>query len=312
MPDHIKGILAMASAAMIWGVSSIYYKALSHVPPLEVLSHRSLWSLVFLLLVLAVQGRLAVPFQVLRQPRTMGWIALASGLISVNWFLFIYSVQIGRAVDSSLGYFIFPLLSVLLGAVVLGERLSRLKAVAVALAGMAVLGLALALGVTPWIALILAITFAGYGLLKKQIPVGPVVSVTLEVLILLPLAAVWLWGAEVQGWQGIGTQTPGVFGENWRDSLLLVLSGILTGGPLILMSYASKRISLASLGLVMYINPTLQFLVAVAIFGEAITPAHMVAFHAIWHALALYSWAGFAEERSLRRAARKSSTDSMT
>lgn len=302
----------MASAATIWGVSSIYYKGLSHIPPLEILSHRSLWSLVFLLLVLAAQGRLSVLVQALRQPRLLVWVALASALISVNWFLFIYSVQIGRAVDSSLGYFIFPLLSVLLGALVLGERLSRLKWIAVSLTSVAVVGLAFALGVTPWIALVLAVTFAGYGLLKKQISVGPVVSVTLEVLILLPLAALWLWGAEIQGWQGIGTQTAGVFGENWRDSLLLVFSGILTGGPLILMSYASKRISMASLGLVTYINPTLQFLVAVLVFGEGISTAHMVAFPVIWLALALYSWAGFAEERSARRAARNSSTESTT
>ncbi|AML52312.1 EamA family transporter RarD [Falsihalocynthiibacter arcticus] len=312
MPEHIKGSLAMLLACVVWGFSSIYYKAIDHVAPLEVLSHRSLWSLAFLLGILAVQGRLPTLWPILRDHRKMLWITAASLLISINWFLFIYAVQSGRAVESSLGYFIFPLFAVLLGAFVLGERLGPLKWAAVALAAMAVMGLTYALEAPPWISLVLSSTFAVYGLIKKQLDAGPVVSVTLEVLILLPLGVIWLWGAHTQGWQAIGTQTPGVFGKNWQDSLLLIFSGVLTAVPLLLLSYASKRVSLATLGLLTYVNPTLQFLVAVFLFGEIMTPAHLIAFPVIWIALALYSVVSFSEERSSRKALRNAATVSTT
>ncbi|WP_380052927.1 EamA family transporter RarD [Falsihalocynthiibacter sp. SS001] len=306
MSESVKGSLAMLFACVVWGFSAVYYKSIDHVPPLEVLCHRSLWSLVFLLMVLAVQGRLGMLRDMLGNPRALCWIGVAALMISTNWFLFIFAVQTGRTVDSSLGYFIFPLLAVLLGAFVLGERLGTLKWVAVGLAALAVTGLTVALGAAPWISLTLAVTFAFYGLLKKQIDAGPVVSVTLEVLLISPLVLFWIWGAETQGWTAFGDQEAGAFGNSWSDSLLLMFSGVLTGGPLILMSYASKRISLATLGLLTYVNPTLQFVVAVALFGEVITPAHMVAFPIIWVALALYSAVSFAEERSARKASRNS------
>lgn len=302
----------MLFACTVWGFSALYYKAIDHVPPIEVLCHRSLWSLVFLLVVLAVQGRIKDLPPVFRDKRKLLWIGIASLLISVNWFLFIYAVQIGRTVDSSLGYFIFPLLAVLLGYLVLGERFSPLKWLAVVITTIAVSGLTYVLGAAPWISIVLASTFAIYGLIKKQLDVGPVLSVTVEVILLVPLVAIWLWGAHRLGWQGIGDQAAGAFGKNWHDSLMLMLAGILTGGPLILMSYASKRISLATLGLVTYVNPTLQFLVAVTVFGEAITAAHMLAFPVIWVALALYSVVSFSEERSARKLARNSSTVSTT
>lgn len=302
----------MLFACTVWGFSAIYYKAIDHVPPIEVMCHRSLWSLVFFLIVLSLQGRLSEIAPILRDRKKLLWVAAAALMISVNWFLFIYAVQIGRTVDSSLGYFIFPLFAVLLGYVVLGERLAPLKWVAVAITAVAVSGLTYALGAAPWISLTLASTFAVYGLIKKQLDVGPVLSVTIEVILLVPPVVLWLWGAHVWGWQGIGDQTPAAFGKNWQDSLLLTLSGILTGGPLILMSYASKRISLATLGLVTYVNPSLQFLVAVTVFGEMITPAHMIAFPMIWIALALYTAVSFSEERSSRKQTRKSSTVSTT
>lgn len=308
MTDTVKGLLAMFVACAIWGVSSIFYKALSHVSALEVLAHRCLWSFVFLFTVLLVQRRVGTLWALFKDWPVIWRIALASTLISVNWFLFIFSVQIGRAVDSSLGYFIFPLFSVLLGAFVLGETLGRLKWAAVLLAALAVVGLTIGLGTAPWIALILASTFALYGLIKKQLPVGPVVSVTCEVLLIIPLAVFWLFAAHVWGWQGFGAQAAGAMGRDGWTTLLLLLAGPLTGGPLLLMSYALRRLSLASAGLVGYSNPTLQFLVAVTVLGEVITPYHMIAFPLIWLALALYTWASFSEERSLRRAARKAPT----
>lgn len=303
MTEAGKGVLAMAAASTIWGLSALYYKQLAHVPPLEVLSHRTLWSLLLFALVLAVQGRLGQVRAVLRNRRETARVALAAMMISVNWFLFIYSVQVGRAVEASLGYYIFPLVAVLLGLVVLGEGLSRWQWLAVALAAAAVGTLTLGLGVPPWISLALAVTFGFYGLIKNGLGAGPVVSVTTEVVLLAPLALIWLWGVHTQGWTGLVGRNLGIFGRDLHDSLLLAGSGLLTGGPLILFSYASKRVSMASIGLVQYINPTLQFLVASLIFIEPVTRWHLVALPLIWGALALYSWDSLRQDRRSRNAA---------
>ncbi|MDE0589943.1 EamA family transporter RarD [Halocynthiibacter sp. C4] len=308
MTETAKGLIAMFVACAIWGFSSLYYNALSEVPPMEVLAHRSFWSFVFLLAVLAKQGRVRELWDLCRDRPMIVRVALSAALISVNWFLFIFAVQTGRLVDSSLGYFIYPLLAVLLGAFVLGEKLAPLKWFAVALAGGAVIWLTIGLGATPWIALMLASTFALYGLIKKQISAGPVVSVTGEVFLMLPLVVFWLFAAHVWGWQPIGPQEAGGFGRDTQTTLLLMLAGPMTGGPLLMMSYALKRVSMVSAGLVAYTNPSLQFLLAITVLGEAVTRYHLVAFPIIWFALGIYTWVSFAEERSLRKAARKSET----
>ncbi|SLN22582.1 EamA-like transporter family protein [Pseudoruegeria aquimaris] len=310
MTEARKGVLAMVAACSIWGLSALYYRLLNHVPPLEVLSHRTLWSLVFFGLVLLVQGRLREVGALLGGGRQLAYVALASLMISANWFLFILSIQIGRAVESSLGYYIFPLVAVLMGAGIFGERLSRAQWGAVALAALAVLGLTLGLGVAPWISLALAVTFALYGVIKKSLRAGPVVSVTAEVILLAPLALVWLWGVHVLGWEGLTGRNVAAFGQSWRESLLLACAGPITAGPLILFSYASRRIPLSTLGLVQYLNPTLQFLVAVLVLGEPFTRWHALAFPMIWAALALYSLDALRQDRALRRAETSAGTSS--
>ncbi|MCT8160229.1 EamA family transporter RarD [Pseudoruegeria sp. SHC-113] len=310
MTEARKGILAMVAACAIWGLSALYYRLLTHIPPLEVLAHRTLWSLVFFGLVLLAQRRLGEVRSLLVNGQALWLVALASLMISVNWFLFILSIQIGRAVESSLGYYIFPLVAVLLGAGFFGERLSRAQWIAVGLAAFAVLGLTLGLGVAPWISLALAITFGLYGVIKKSLPAGPVVSVTAEVVLLLPLALVWLWGVHVLGWEGLTGRNVAAFGQGWRESLLLACAGPMTAGPLILFSYASRRIPLSTLGLVQYLNPTLQFLVAVLVLGEPFTRWHALAFPMIWAALALYTLDAFRQERALRRASVSAGTSS--
>ena len=312
MSEAQKGIAAMVGACVVWGLSAMYYKQLAHVPPLEVLSHRTLWSLVFFGVVLTLQNRTAEILELFKSGRVLAMIGLAAVMISTNWFLFIYSIQVGKAVEASLGYYIFPLVAVMLGYVMLREGLTGPKWLAVAMAGIAVLVLTLRLGVAPWISVTLAVTFGLYGLIKKGTPAGPVVSVATEVLLLAPLALIWLWGVHLQGWQGLVGRNLGVFGHNWHDSLMLVGSGVITGGPLILFSYASKRISMATVGLVQYVNPTLQFLVAVLVFAEPFTRWHLIAFPIIWAALAVYSWDSVRQERVARRAAVSSGTSSTT
>ncbi|MEQ8900390.1 MAG: EamA family transporter RarD [Roseovarius sp.] len=298
MREETKGIIAMVATCTVWGLSGIYYKLLDHIPPIEILAHRTLWSCVFFAFVLLIQGRISVLGQALAGRKSILLIGFAALMISTNWFVFITSIQIGRAMEASLGYYIFPLVAVLLGAIAFRERLGKAQLFAVALALCAVVTLTWGLGVPPWIALILASSFGLYGLVKKGLSVGPVVSVTAEVLLLSPIALTVLWYFHSDG--------HGAFAVNWRDSLLLMFSGILTGTPLIMFSYATKRVTLATVGLVQYLNPTLQFLVATLIFQEAFSFWHAVAFAMIWTALAIYTTASLRQDRAARRAILKS------
>ncbi len=301
MIDRTKGVLAMAAASTIWGLSPLYYKLIAEVPPLEVLSHRTLWSLLFFALVLALQGRLAEVPKLLRGYQLLV-VGFAAVMISANWFMFILAVQTGHAVQASLGYYIFPLFAVVTGFLVFGERLSLAQGIAVGLAALAVVVLTLGLGVAPWLSLMLAATFAIYGLIKKRIDAGPVVSVAAEVLLLSPFALVWLAVVHSGMVVEIAGRSGGWFGRDWQISLLLAFSGVLTGGPLVLFSYASRRISMASLGLTQYLNPTLQFLCATLVFKEPFTHWHLVAFGLIWTALAIYSIEALRQDRAARRA----------
>ncbi|NOR63962.1 MAG: EamA family transporter RarD [Rhodobacteraceae bacterium] len=281
------GILAILAASLIWGLSGLFYKALAHVPPLEVLSHRTLWSLLLFGIILAFRGRLGAVLAALKSRRTVAALALAAVMISLNWGGFIMSIQFGYALEASLGYYFFPLMVVLLGALFLGERFSRGQGAALGLMAMAVLVLTVGLGAPPWIALYLATTFSIYALIKKQVAAGPMVSVFIEVLLLSPLAVVWLYGAHSVGWATV-PRPAGWFGDNWQDSVLLILTGPMTAGPLILFSYAAQRVRLSTVGLIQYLNPTLQFMVATLIFSEPFTQWHAIALPLIWAALALY------------------------
>lgn len=276
-----RGLLAMIVACVIWGLSGIFYHQLAHVPAIEVLSWRTVSSLVFLLMVMAALRRLGRVRTALSDVRVLRRLVLASAMISLNWFLFIFAIQSGQAMEASLGYYVFPLIAVLLGRLIFGEMLGPLQWVSVGLAGGAVAILAWGLGVAPWIALALALTFASYGVLKKGVGAGPLSSVTIEVLILTPFALIWMFGFG----QGV----------NWdlRTLALLAAAGVVTGGPLLLFAYAAQRVRLSTIGLVQYLNPTLQFGVATLILAEPFTLWHGVAFPMIWLGLALYSWAGW-------------------
>ncbi|WP_224824479.1 EamA family transporter RarD [Cognatishimia sp. MH4019] len=297
MSEAGKGVAAMIVACVVWGLSPLYYKLIAHVPPGEVLAHRTLWSLMFFACVLVLQGRLGALGEAVQRWRM---VLLAALLVSVNWFVFIFSVQVGRTVEASLGYYIFPLVAVVLGIVIFRERLRLWQGLAVALASVAVVVLSVGVGAVPWISLVLAVTFGFYGVLKKRLDMGPVVSVTCEVLLLAPIALLWLGGLHL----GLFDEgRPGaVFGSSLFDSGILMLSGVLTGGPLILFSYAARRVALASIGVIQYLNPSLQFFCAVVVFAEPFTRAHAIAFPLIWTALAIYSVAALRQERAARKA----------
>lgn len=281
MSEATKGVWAVIAACTIWGISSVFYKMLSHVPAIEVLAHRTVWSVVFFTIVLVIQRRFMALREVFGSLIRIGIVGLASIMIAFNWFCFIYAIQIGHATEASFGYFIFPLVAVCLGVVFFGERLSLGQKLAIALAAVAVLTLGVGQGVVPWVPLALSLSFGAYSALKKRLEMGPVVSVTGEVILLLPIALglMLYFGA---------TGTSGVQGDVWTIGLLMV-SGPLTAIPLILFSYATRRVDLATVGILQYLNPTLQFLCALLILQEPFGYWYAIAFPMIWIALILYS-----------------------
>ena len=286
-----QGILAILAACVIWGLSPLYYNLLTMVPPLELLAQRTLWSFLFFALVLGLQGRFSALIHALGNRGHVITLFAAACAIAVNWYFFIYSVQINRVSEASLGYFIFPLVAVVFGLIVFKEKLSALQWVAVALAVFAVLILTYGLGVAPWLALVLSLSFGTYSVLKKRLDLSPVISVTLEVMLLLPLTVPYLL---IQNWS-IQDST-----DSWQIWFLLMGSGPLTATPLILFSYATRRISMSTVGIMQYINPSIQFLVALLIFAEPMTDWHFGAFSVIWVAVVIYSWSGFSARNAAK------------
>ena len=289
MQEITKGIVAVITAATIWGVAPVYYSLLKHIPPVEILSHRTLWSFLFFAIVLMYQKRLVEIWQALFGRKALLPMLIASVLIATNWFFFIHSVQTGQATEASLGYFIMPLISVVFGVAIFKENLSFEQWFAVGLAALAVLLLTYGLGVPPWIALIISTSFALYGVIKKHLEIPPMVAVTVEVLFLSPIALSILGYYHV--WIG------GHFGGDAWTTFLLILSGPLTATPLILFSYSARRVKLATVGILQYINPSLQFICAITILSETLTFWHAIAFPIIWIALILYTFVSFHSKR---------------
>lgn len=296
MSERGRGILALLACFLTWGLSPLFYRLLNQVPAGEVLAHRTIWSLALFSGILALQGRLAELRRVLTG-RHVGMVFAAALVVSANWGLYIWAVQHGHVIESSLGYYIFPLVAVLLGVAVFRERLDGAQMLAIGLATLAVVVLAAGLRAAPWISLALAVTFGIYGALKKTLPLGPVVSVTAEVALLAPIALLWL--AFV-----VPDPMARHFGGDGSITLLLMASGVLTAVPLMLFTYGAQRVGLGTVGLMQYLNPTLQFLCAVVLMGEHFTRWHMIAFALIWAALAIYSGASLRQGRREARAGR--------
>lgn len=294
----------MLGACLIWGCMPLIYKPLAHVPSEEVLAHRVIWSLAFFAAILAAQGRLGRVAAALGTAGQIGRTTLAAAMISVNWFLIIFATAIGRNTETSLGYYIYPLLAVLLGRLIFAERMARAQAVSVALAIIAVATLAAGLGSLPWIALAVAITFSWYGVIKKTVAADALVSVTAELVMFLPfVVAILFWVSSAKGL---------AFGADAFDSVYMAVAGPVTALPLILFSYAARRVRMSTIGLMQYINPTLQFLTAVLLFGEPFTPWHAAAFSLIWIALALYTASAWSQDRASRSSANAASGVSAT
>jgi len=277
------GLLWGLSAYFMWGFIVFYFKAVGHVPALEVLAHRVVWSLVLLGVLLGFRGRWRENLATAFKPRVLAVLALSTALIAVNWFTFILAVANQQTLQASLGYFINPLVNVLLGFVVLRERLTPLRWVSVGLATAAVVLLIVQQGAVPVVALVLAFSFGFYGLLRKIMPVDSLVGLTVETKMLLPLAIGYL----------VWLQTRGeiVFGSLDRSTdALLILAGVVTAIPLLCFANGARRMDYATMGLLQYIAPTLQFAIAVKVFGEPLHPVQLAAFSLIWIGLGIYSF----------------------
>ncbi|MGG7567492.1 EamA family transporter RarD [Rhodovulum sp. DZ06] len=302
-PSPRSAALAVVAACMIWGLSPLYYVQLAHVPPIEVLAHRTLWSVLFFTGFCALTGRLPRLRAALGDGAEVRRLALSAAMVSVNWGLFIWAVTTGRVAESALGYYIFPLVMTAAGALFYGERLRAMQVVAIGLAAAATAVLGYGAGAPPWAPLALAFSFTAYGMIKRACASGPIVSVTVEVILLAPLAAAWLIGAHGWGWTDFTGGAPGAFGRSWTEAALLVASGVITGAPLALYSLAARGLPMSTAGMIFYLNPTLQALMAY-LLGEAPTLWRMIAFPMIWVGLALYSADAARTERRRRRAAR--------
>lgn len=280
------GMLYATLAYIAWGLFPLYFTRVAEVPALEVVMHRTLWALVVVLGLLAWRRQWAWLGAVARQPRVLGAFVLSAVLLSGNWLTYVWAVQNQHVVDASLGYFILPLVNVALGFVFLSERPRPGQWLAVALAAAGVVWLAVQAGRLPWIALVLAASFGVYGLLRKVAVLGPLEGLTLETLILAPVAAAVLgWWA----WRGQGALVQGpAITLGW-----LLLAGPLTAAPLLLFAAGARLIPMATLGILQYISPSLQLLLGVWIFHEAFEPARRVGFGLIWAALLVYSAEGW-------------------
>lgn len=263
------------AAYTMWGVFPLYFRALTHVSPWVIIGHRILWSAIFLALVISIRREWSLVLPVVRQPRSLLLLALGGVLIAVNWLVFVYAVVTGHVLEASLGYFINPLFSIVLGMVFLRERLRPWQWVAVVIAGVAVANLTFRGERIPWIALSLAVSFGLYGLVRKKVNINSLHGLLVETIVLLPLAILGLISFP------LNQPTPGTLG-------LLLFLGVITAVPLLFFGAALRRLPLSTMGFLQYVGPTLQFLVAILVFREPMDHAKLLSFGLCWAGIAVY------------------------
>lgn len=280
--DSVRGFVYALTAYLLWGFLPFYMKAVAHISPLEVIVHRVVWSVPIAAIVLIVLGRTAEIRQALTTPRMLAMACLTASLISVNWGIYIWAIGSGHALDAALGYFINPLFSILLGALILKEKLSRMQIAAISLVAIAVALLTWNAGGLPWVALALTVSWGFYAFFRKTLPIGPTQGFLLEVLLLTPPALAFIVYLAFTG-QGH------FFAGTAQDSWLLAASGLITAVPLIFYGNGAKLLKLSTIGIMQYIAPTMIFLIAVFLFKEPFSTAKAIAFPLIWVALVVYT-----------------------
>jgi chloramphenicol-sensitive protein RarD len=299
-----KGIIQAACAYLCWGLFPLYFKSIANVQPMEILAQRIAWALPFVLIVMIIRAQWVWMPTVLNNPKILGGFIASALLLSINWFIYIWAVNNDHIVESSLGYFINPIVNVLLGFLILKERLRALQWAAVALATAGVIWLTLLTGHIPWISLGLAVSFGAYGLLRKTAALGALEGLTLETMILFPCALAYLTYLALHG-QCTFLST---FGANSTQSMtpwLLMAAGPITAIPLLLFAAGARRIPMSTLGILQYISPSLQLLLGIWIYNEPFNASRMIGFILIWAALFLYSaeglWRNYGQGQPITR-----------
>jgi chloramphenicol-sensitive protein RarD len=292
--DTRQGFFLAGAAYLLWGFLPLYMKAMAHIPALEIVPHRILWSIPVVGLIVWWQGVASSVLQALRTPRVLLMALLTASLISVNWLTYVWAIGAGRALETALGYYINPLFSIFLAAVLIGERLRPAQMAAIALAAVGVGVMTWEAGGVPWVSIVLTVTWGFYAYFKRTLPVGATEGFFLEIIILaLPAAALWLWFAQT------GSSHFGATG--WADVALLSGTGVVTGVPLVLYANGAKGLRLSTIALMQYSAPTMIFLTAVFLFHESFSREKMVAFGFIWLALAVYTWSLLKGSRAAQR-----------
>ena len=284
------GIVSASLAFVLWGLFPVYFNAVKEVPPLQILVHRMLWSLAFLLIVLALRRQWKW-LAVVRQPRVLGSFVASALLLSANWLVYIWAVNNGHVIEASLGYFINPLVNIMFGYLLLKERMRPAQWAAIALAAIGVAWLTWQTGTIPWIALVLAATFGAYGLLRKTAALGALEGLSFETMVLFPLAAAYV------GWLTWTGENAFINTPSDTTRWLLVAAGPITAIPLLLFATGARQIPLSVLGVLQYLSPTMQFLLGVLLFKEAFTADRLVGFALIWAALVLFAGEGVYRHR---------------
>lgn len=281
-----RGLLYGMAAFSLWGVMPVYFKLLGDVPPTEIFAHRILWSVAFCAVLLGAGARWAAVWAIFANRRRLTIFVLTTLLLSSNWLIYIYAVNTDRLLQTSLGYYINPLLNVVLGLAFLGERLRPWQWLAVALAAAGVANQTWQLGELPWISLCLAGGFGAYGLIRKVVSVGALEGLTAETLLILPPALAYLAWCGIDGSVAYATQ-------GWSINLLLAMAGLTSAMPLLWFTEAARRLKLTTIGILQYIGPSGHFLLAIFVYGESLTAAQLFTFVCIWSALALYTFDGW-------------------
>ncbi|WP_252108877.1 MULTISPECIES: EamA family transporter RarD [unclassified Halomonas] len=284
-PEAVKGVTFGLTAYVLWGCFPLYFALFEGVPAFEVLIHRIVWSCVFLIGVITLLKRWSPVMSALRAPKRLGRVLICAVLIGANWGLYIYAVESHQVLQASLGYFLTPLVNVALGVIVLRETMARTQLAALGLASIAIVIQLLTLGELPWISLMLALSFGSYGLFRKQVPLDGLSGLFVETLLLLPLALLALTWLSAQGASHFLVDAP--------TSALLISCGVATALPLLAFAGAARRLRLSTIGFLMYINPSMQFLIALTVFDEPLGTIQLITFIMIWLGLALYSWSSW-------------------
>ncbi|HET7901542.1 MAG TPA: EamA family transporter RarD [Candidatus Nanopelagicales bacterium] len=287
------GLLLGIGAYGLWGLFPLFWPLLEPASALEILADRFVWSFVFLALILTATRSWSRLRPALSQRRNLALLVVATVLISANWGVYIWAVNSGRVVEASLGYFINPLMVVLLGTLVFKEHLRRLQWTAVGIAAVAVTVLTLGFGGVPWIAFVLAVSWAGYGVVKKTVGMDPIASLTIETAYATPFAVLFLVWLQLQGTLAFGHSSPG-------NTVLLMLTGVVTAVPLVMFGGAANRIPLSTIGVLQYLTPTIQFVIGITVAGEQMSTFQWIGFVIVWAALIVFTYDGVRHARRTR------------